>query len=124
MGFPAARGEQIIRKMDGVIPQTLISNVTSLHVFLFGEDDYVPTAMVQTISKKISDDSGLYKAGKEIDHVPTDQGYIPKATKAAETSAAETKESKSSDEETDEESSSVFGTAESGESSSGSRPGE
>lgn len=120
MGFPAARGEQIIRKMDCVIPQTLISNVTSLHVFLFGEDDYVPTAMVQTISKKISDDSGLYKAGKEIDHVPTDQGYIPKATKAAETSAAETKESKSSD----EESSSVFGTAESGESSSGSRPGE
>ncbi len=124
MGFPAARGEQIIRKMDCVIPQTLISNVTSLHVFLFDEEDYTPTAMVQTISKKISDDSGLYKAGKEIDHVPTDQGYIPKATKAAATSAAETKESKSSEEETDEDGSLASSTSDSEESSSGGRPGE
>ncbi len=49
-----------------VIPQTLVSNVTSLHSFLFGEEDYTPSSTVQTISKKISDVSGLHKAGEAI----------------------------------------------------------
>ncbi len=37
-----------------------------------------PSSTVQTISNKIAELTGLNKAGKEIDHVATDQGYIPK----------------------------------------------
>lgn len=91
MGFPAARGEKRIKIGSNnaacVIPQTLVSNVTSLHSFLYGEEDYVPSSTVQTISKKISDVSGLHNAGTEIGHVATDQGYVPKATTAAATTA-------------------------------------
>ena len=77
-GFPAARGEQKMKigklKLSCVIPQTLVSNVTSLHKFLYGEEDYKPSSTVQTISNKIAELTGLNKAGKEIDHVATDQG--------------------------------------------------
>ncbi|NBJ83610.1 hypothetical protein D5274_17650 [bacterium 1XD42-94] len=92
MGFPAARGEQKIkigsRRSDCVVPRTLVSNVTSLHKFLFDIDDYTPTNAVQTISNRIAEISGLNTAGKEIDHVATDQGYIPKTTAAPKTEAA------------------------------------
>ena len=95
MGFPAARGEERVKigknRLACVIPQTLVSNVTSLHSFLFGEEDYTPSSTVQTISKKISDVSGLHKAGEEIGHVATDKGYVPKPTTTAapETESAE-----------------------------------
>lgn len=92
LGFPMARNEKKIKigsnKADCVIPQTLVSNVKSLHKFLFGVEDYTPTSTVQTISKKISDISGLYDEGKEIGHVATDQGYIPKKKTTAATTAA------------------------------------
>ena len=82
MGFPAARGEQKIKigknNAACVIPQTLVSNVTSLHNFLYAEENYTPSSTVQTISNKIASATGRSKAGKEIDHVATDQGYIPK----------------------------------------------
>lgn len=130
-GFPAARDEKKIkigsRAADCVIPQTLESNVKSLHKFLFGVEDYTPTSTVQTISKKISDVSGLYNAGKEIDHVPTDQGYVPKRTTAAATAAATTEEEEtveSSEGETSaadstvESSTDIFGNVIPGESSS------
>lgn len=114
-GFPAARDEKKIkigsRAADCVIPQTLESNVKSLHKFLFGVEDYTPTSTVQTISKKISDVSGLYNAGKEIDHVPTDQGYIPKKTTAAATAA--TREEEETEASSEGESSSSASTAES-----------
>ena len=128
MGFPAARGEQRIKigrdNLSCVIPQTLVSNVTSLHSFLFGEENYTPSSTVQTISKKISDTSGLYNAGKEIDHVATDQGYVPKATTAApaateapktteESSAEETNESESGETHEGESESSSEGESES-----------
>lgn len=117
MGFPAARGEQRIKigsdNLSCVIPQTLESNVISLHNFLFGEDDYSPSNTVLTISKKIADVTGLSKAGTEIGHVATDQGYIPKATTAAATTAAETEES--STEETSEGESGSEGETSEGE---------
>lgn len=94
LGFPMARDEKKVkigsRNSDCVIPMTLESNVKSLHKFMFGVEDYSPTSTVQTISKKISDISGLYNEGKEIGHVATDKGYIPKKTAAATTAAPTT----------------------------------
>jgi len=105
MGFPAARGEARVKigknNLSCVIPQTLVSNVSSLHNFLFGEEDYVPSSTVQSISNKIAEVSGLYKEGKEIGHVATDKGYIPKATTAA--AEKETKETKETEETSPEE---------------------
>ncbi len=88
LGFPMARGEQMIRSMDCVIPQTLESNVKSLHEFLFDEEDYEPSETVKTISRKIAETSGLYNAGTEIGHVSTNQGYIPKETSASSDSSS------------------------------------
>ena len=107
-GFPAARGEQKMKigklKLSCVIPQTLVSNVTSLHKFLYGEEDYKPSSTVQTISNKIAELTGLNKAGKEIDHVATDQGYIPKGETEATTLSAEEESKQESQEESQMES--------------------
>lgn len=107
MGFPAARGEERVkigsRRSACVIPRTLVSNVTSLHKFLFDVDDYTPTSVVQTISNRIAEVSGLNTAGKEIDHVATDQGYIPKTTAAPKaTEAATEKQTTEADESSGE----------------------
>ncbi len=99
-GFPSARGEANMGSKGAcVIPQTLESNVSTLHTFLFGDDGYTPTATVKEISAKIAADTGMYSVGKEAGKVSTD-GYLPKETKApaAETSAAETEESESAGE--------------------------
>ena len=68
MGFPAARGEERVKigknRLACVIPQTLVSNVTSLHSFLFGEEDYTPSSTVQTISKKISMSAAFIKQAR------------------------------------------------------------
>ena len=108
MGFPAARGEQKIKigknNAACVIPQTLVSNVTSLHNFLYAEENYTPSSTVQTISSKIASATGLSKAGKEIDHVATDQGYIPKGATETTTLSAEEESKKESQEESQMES--------------------
>lgn len=89
-GFPSARGEaKMGAKGSCVIPQTLESNVVTLHSFLFGDDGYTPTDNVKEISVKISADTGMYTVGKEAGKVGTD-GYLPKETKAPETQASET----------------------------------
>ncbi len=104
-GFPAARGDAKIKigsnKLSCVIPQTLESNVISLHSFLFGEENYEPSATVKEISAKIAEISGLATEAEEIGSVAVDQGYIPKKTTAAATTPAETKK------ETEAESSTV-----------------
>lgn len=127
MGFPAARGEERMKigsnNLSCVIPQTLESNVISLHKFLYDEDDYTPSATVQEISKKIAELSGLSKAGQEIGHVATDKGYVPKATTtaAADTTAASTAESSESQSgtETSEGESEASSEGESGSESPG-----
>ncbi len=107
-GFPFARGDMKMgKKGDCVIPQTLETNVAELHKFLFDKEDYEPSDMVKKISAKIAADSGMYKKGTSIDHVPTDEGYIPKKTTEAEkiektTAAEETAMESESIEETDE----------------------
>ena len=111
-GFPAARGEAKIKigsnRLSCVVPQTLESNVISLHNFLFGEENYEPSAKVKEISAKIAEVSGLATEAEEIGSVAVDQGYIPKKTTAAATAPAETKkenEAESSATETAEASS-------------------
>ena len=104
MGFPAARSDANMGKKGAcVIPQTLESNVTLLHQFLFGDENYQPSDMVKKISAKISADTGMYNEGKPIDHVGTDGGYIPKPTQATKaTEETKENESESSTSETDE----------------------
>ncbi len=84
-GFPFERSEANLGKARGacIIPQTLESNVSQLHQFLFGDDNYEPSSAVKNISQKISSDSGVYE-------VQT------KSTTAAaeETASRETRESK------------------------------
>nr|WP_288826299.1 LCP family protein [uncultured Clostridium sp.] len=94
-GFPFARGDMKVgKKGDCVIPQTLETNVAQLHKFLFDKDSYEPSDMVKKISAKIAADSGMYKQGTSIDHVPTDEGLDDDRTKPAvkETKATEAEE--------------------------------
>lgn len=100
-GFPFARGDtKMGKKGDCVIPQTLETNVEQLHKFLFDKDDYVPSNMVKKISAKIAADSGMYKQGKSIDHVPTDKGLDTEETKPTvkETKTTEEEETSSGEE--------------------------
>lgn len=43
-----------------VIPVGIAKNVTELHQFLFNEENYVPSEIVQTISNEVSELSGIY----------------------------------------------------------------
>lgn len=47
------------------LPQTLASNVTKLHEEMFGQQDYTPTEVCQTISKKIEDNIPNLKEGPD-----------------------------------------------------------
>lgn len=94
-GFPQARGDANMGKKGAVVvPQTLETNVKQLHTFLFGEDDYTPSATVKKLSSKIAADSGMYKEGKYVDKVPTEGGAIqpPKTTAAPKEDEEETEE--------------------------------
>lgn len=77
-GFPADRSDANMGSKGAcVIPQTLESNVKDIHRFLFGDEDYVTTDMVRTISKKIISDTGLAKKEKPA---ATESASEPKAT--------------------------------------------
>ena len=116
-GFPAARGEARIKigsdRLSCVIPQTLESNVISLHNFLYGEENYTPSKTVLDISAKIAQASGLANAAEEIGHVAVDKGYIPKKTTEAPT---ESQKADSTDAAADD--SAEVGTSETNESES------
>lgn len=43
-----------------VIPVGIANNVTQLHQFLFAEENYVPSEIVQSISNEVSELSGIY----------------------------------------------------------------
>lgn len=91
-GFPQARGDANMNKQGlVVVPATLESNVIKLHEFLFGDENYTPSATVKSISGKIAAKTGIVKEGQFIDKVGTDSGVIqPPKTKPAE---KETKDS-------------------------------
>lgn len=102
-GFPQARGDANMGKKGAVVvPQTLESNVTALHKFLFGVEEYTPSDTVKRLSEKIAADTGMYREGKYIDNVGTGGGVIqPPKTSAAATKA--TDEEDEDDEENTEE---------------------
>lgn len=85
-GFPQARGDASLPKKGSVVvPATLETNVSRLHEFLFGTENYVPSDTVKSISQKIAADTGITKEGQYIDKVGTSGGVIqqPKTTPAA-----------------------------------------
>lgn len=108
-GFPFARGDANMgRKGACVIPQTLESNVIELHEFLYGQENYMPSETVKTISTKISSDTGMYTQGTSIDHVSTLGGSVPRpakqeTSKPKETKAAVKEKNSEEDEENEEE---------------------
>lgn len=53
-GFPFENKTPRINGQDVVVAQTLESNVTELHEYLFGTKDYKPTSVVRDISSKIA----------------------------------------------------------------------
>ncbi len=99
-GFPFAKGNaNIPGKGDCVIPQTLESNVSQLHTFLFGDESYIPTDRVKQISSKIAQDSGMHREGK-----PSTGSALATESYVSTTAAPETteEETSSSQAETDE----------------------
>jgi len=115
-GFPFAKGNaDIPGKGDCVIPQTLESNVSQLHTFLFGDESYEPTEQVKTISNKIASDSGMYKEGKVSTKsaLSTDDD-VPRET-AKETTAREETSKERETREKEEETSSEEETLETDE---------
>ncbi len=122
-GFPAARGEAKIKigsnRAACVIPQTLVSNVSSLHNFLYGEENYDPSPTVKEISNEIAYISGLSTEAEEIGHVAVDKGYIPKkTTEAAAENTGNDDESEEEGSEAEESSETLEGESESDESES------
>ena len=64
-GFPYdLRTQMMGKKGDCVIPLNLASNVTKLHAYLFGDEDYKPSSAVWTFSDTIASDAAAYKNGK------------------------------------------------------------
>ena len=48
-----------------VIPVGIENNVTQLHQFLFAEENYVPSEIVQSISNEVSELSGIYPENEQ-----------------------------------------------------------
>ncbi len=60
-GFPFERATGTMGKAGScVVAEDMAQNVKELHEFLYGESDYVPTGIVQDISKKIQNDRNAY----------------------------------------------------------------
>ena len=62
LGFPMDRREVVMGKKGAcVLPNTLITNVQTLHTFLFGDNGYEVSRQVKEIDYKISADEANYK---------------------------------------------------------------
>ncbi len=64
-GYPIYKAGTKINRADVVVPATLSANVSELHNFLFGEENYVPTSTVKAISKEIEEKSGIHDLSKK-----------------------------------------------------------
>ena len=70
-GFPIVRGSGTIPgKGSCVFPLTLKSNVSELHKFLYGTEDYQPSAQVVKISSSIASIVGNRKADSNSTYTP------------------------------------------------------
>ena len=58
-GFPYDKTTADISAGDCVIPVNLANNVSQLHEFLYGTQDYQPSATVQEISNNIINETGI-----------------------------------------------------------------
>ena len=104
-GFPFSRTTMKIGKMDCVIPATLESNVVQLHQFLYGQENYTPSAAVKKISQSISKESGISKPGQKASSGGTSNSKKKKkqtAAAPAETTPAQTEAAVETTEETKE----------------------
>lgn len=59
-GFPEDKTTAVIAAGDCVIPINLAGNVSKLHSFLYGTQEYQPSTVVQQISDQISMETGIY----------------------------------------------------------------
>lgn len=59
-GFPFDKTTAMLSAGDCVIPVNLASNVSQLHSFLYGTENYQPSSAVQQISDTISAQTGIY----------------------------------------------------------------
>ena len=105
-GFPFARTTMKIKKMDVVIPATLASNVTELHSYLYGVENYSPSAKVQEISAHIAKVSGVGSPMEDAEEAGTAKAAEnaekgKKKKKEEQTEATKKQETKT---ETEEES--------------------
>ena len=68
-GFPFALKQAKISKTTGsvLVPCTLSSNVSTLHEFMYGQEDYDPTDdMVDVISDHIVSETGFNEGSADI----------------------------------------------------------
>jgi len=102
-GFPFARTTMKIKKMDVVIPATLASNVTELHSYLYGVENYSPSAKVQEISAHIAKVSGVGSPMEDAEEAGTGGGTVRKkeAGKAKAAENAEKSKKKKKEEQTE-----------------------
>lgn len=59
-GFPEDKTTAVIAAGDCVIPINLAANVSKLHSFLYGTQEYQPSTVAQQISDQISMETGIY----------------------------------------------------------------
>lgn len=59
-GFPFDKTTADISAGDCVIPVNLAANVSQLHQFLYGTENYQPSDVVQEISSNIANETGIY----------------------------------------------------------------
>lgn len=64
-GFPVDKTTALVSGADCVIAVDLASNVSKLHSFLFGTENYVPSQTVQEISDTIVQQTGISGMGAE-----------------------------------------------------------
>lgn len=62
-GFPSNLQTGTINGASLVIPKGLAENVTELHRYLYGEEDYQPTSVVNTLSSRVQSDTGISADG-------------------------------------------------------------
>jgi len=109
-GFPYdLRTQMMGKKGDCVIPLNLASNVTKLHAYLFGDEDYKPSSAVWTFSDTIASDAAAYKNGKGDSSEKHSEKKSKKnedeeeSTKSKDGKQEETKKKKNSAEESESE---------------------
>ena len=71
-GFPSELTTGTIDNTSYVLPQGLSQNVTALHEFLYGEENYQPTSTVEEIDSSIVSQTGV--SSSSTGYNPTEMG--------------------------------------------------